>query len=342
MKLVLLLTVCVFTSSRSYARYQKKSSFYPPTFINALIAKPDTPEFFKQKSDKKSRQKRHKLCIDSLEKYFTKEVSKKGMTDFLVAQYELTTYRVFGSIIAQRLQNVKDKKAGKRSKKEIVKYSEFIKEHLEQMKKNAESDSHFLAAMKSFDQAPLSIGALAKLAPYVNKNLLYNTTVYDNPLAAKFKLDSNDFKMLDVLASVEKQRTQNNSSNFLRYIEKIDDSVISQTDASVNLPVLNYRRVAVRKKQVEMFLKSLAIPKECKEEKRDIALGLNCYKCFNKNDDTLFSLTQISDEITQVLFDSVLKRADLKDAREGQASDNIIYVGRKSPWGSIENGNFRP
>ena len=68
--------------------------------------------------------------------------------------------------------------------------------------------------------------------------------------------------------------------------------------------------------------------------KVDLAIAMNCYDCMQNKDNQFYTLTNMSDEISQTLFDSLLSRRDLTNSRQRGEHERLFYVGTDSPWGN--------
>jgi hypothetical protein len=259
---------------------------------------------------------RQTACANSLDHYLAATDFDGGLEHYLLMQYELTTYRIFGSFLAQRVEQTKAYKAGKRTELPITRFSDMLQDHINYLEKSDIQDAEFVAAKMSFQQSPLSIATLAKLAPFIDRSIVQRSDIYAAGIGANFRLDEMDYRLLNLLVTIDDQREIKRSANFITKIESLDATQISDYDAEVNLEVLNYKKISQSKNDIPVFLNWLEIPDGCHTDKADVARKL--------------------------LSDTILSRDDMKEFREEQGSDFIYYTGKSSPWGSVELGTFIP
>lgn len=275
---------------------------------------------------------RHVECLASLEKYFNNEVSSGAMKEYLSAQYEITVYRIFASILAQRHEQIEDINLGVRNKKEATSYTALIKERLVEIGKTAKNDPDFQAARKSFNQSPLSVSTFIKLAPFLEKYVSQETATYDELGRIILRLDKDNMKMLDLLASLEK--TTKVKSSFIDQIEALDASFIFNNELGINIGLMILKKIKPNMENIKLFFETLKLPVECSDELTDLSIALNCYSCMQNKENQFYTLTEMSDEISQTLFNSLLSRDDLKNSRERGENENLYYIGTDSPWGN--------
>lgn len=286
-----------------------------------------------------------RACTEELENYFTHEASLEDLQNYFAAQYELTAYRIFGSVIASRVYQHKRIQKSERVEKIPISYTEFVNEYLPLAAQDNSGNMPFLAAKRSFETNPLSLKALAQLAPFLQATIVRHTAVFGNVLNEKLMLDEADFVWLKTLAYVEENRGSVDPNNFLHNIDSIaENGYISDIDASVNIPVLNDRRITVRKKQVELFWKQPKFSKLCDIVRKNAAREFAAKQGFVSGDGSFYSIMSLpglGEEIVKTLHNAILIREDMWKTRHSSESDWILYVGKKSPWGSIEEGTFR-
>ncbi len=313
---IILTFLVVVLASPSFAVEGKKTS---PAYVRDMSQQART---------------KHVECLTSLEKYFENEVSGDTMKEYLNAQYEITVYRIFASILAQRREQLRDIKDGFRNKKEAMTYSALVKERLVEIEKTAKNDPDFHAAMKSFNESPLSVATFVKLAPFLEKYVSSETRIYDEGHTKILRLDRNDMKMLDILVSVEK--TTKGQACFIDRIEGFDGSFIFNFDSELdlNIGLITIHKVRKNITRIESFFEGLKLPEECSEEMVVLAIAMNCYSCMQNKDNQFYTLTKMSDEISQTLFNSLLSRDDLKYQRERGTREYLYYLGTDSPWGN--------
>ena len=254
-------------------------------------------------------EKRRQKCHAVLENYFQMEVSENLMRDYLVAQHELTVYRVFVSFLAQRREQNEDITDTVRQTKAATRYSEMIKERIAAIEKTAGNDPKFQEAKRNFSESPLAVATFAKLAPFLEEYISRETGVYDSEETRSLRLDRNDFRMLDVLASTE--ITSRRTGNFIQRIEDRNESFIRDNELDINIGLMIYEKIRPNLKKMNALMRG-----------EEIAIPAGC-------------LTQMSDEISQAMFNSFLSRADLRYSRERKASQSLYYRGKDSPWGEL-------
>lgn len=255
------------------------------------------------------------LCLAGLDHYLTNEAPVDQLRMYLNVQYQVTAYRVLASMLAQRQEQQRAFRHGKRAEKAIPRYSLQLKEHIESLHNEAGDDPQFLEAKKSFEEAPLSISTLAKLAPFVERSILKNSRIYDqDSYSANFRLDNADFEMLDFLADVEANRAEAlPRTTFVNHIENYDEERLVEMDHNVNLLVVDEYSIQPAQQGIEAFWGSLELPAECS--------GVG----------SLYRFKQENGAATKMLFDSMLKRKDMKIAREERSHTYIFHTGRTSP-----------
>ncbi len=254
-------------------------------------------------------------CLTALDDYFTYGVPVDQMRMYLNAQFEITAYRVLASMLAQREEQQREYREEMRTEKPIPSYSLQLKEHIETIEKEAGNDPQFLEAKRSFEGNPLAIYTLAKLAPFVEGNILKHSRIYEQgSYSANFQLDDADFKMLDFLAYVEENRADPlPQSTFINYIENYDQASLEEMDQYVNLVIVDEYSIQKAQQGIEAFWRALTLPTEC------------------NGTGSLYRFKQENDAVTQALFGSMLKREDMKIAREERSHIYVFHTGRTSP-----------
>ena len=262
------------------------------------------------------------FCAEKLDHYLATKAFEEntllgtGLEHYLEMQYELTAYRVFGSFLAQRIEQTKAYKAGKRTDPPITRFSAMLRDNIHYLEQVGMHGAEFMAAKASFQQSPLSIVTLAKLAPFIDRSIMRRSDIYTAGIGAKFRLDEMDFRLLNLLVTIDEQRKNKRSDSFITRIESLDATQISDYDAEMNLKIWSDKKIAQSTNDIAFFLNSLEVPDGCHQSKVDIARTL--------------------------LSHTILERDDMKASREEQGSDFIYYVGANSPWGSVERGTFTP
>ncbi len=285
-------------------------------------------------------------CMSTLDDYFTHKINTSDMKKYLHNQYEVTTYRVYGTVIANRLYQAERIKKGERAKKEPTKYTGLIKEYLPLMAKDNADNPKFIKARRSFELEPLSIKALAQLSPFLQKTIVQHTAVFDRSGADNYMLDKSDFILLNTLADVEEDRGSAYPLNFLSQIEKTaENGYISHVDAQLNIPIMANRRVLPYRKRVEDFLKSLNLSRQCDVVRNAVGREFETDQGLVSGDGSLYSfmlISEMGEKIIQKLHNAILKRTDMREIRNRSDHSAIFYVGKRSAWGSIEDGTYLP
>ncbi|MBU1640489.1 MAG: hypothetical protein KKG53_08390 [Proteobacteria bacterium] len=290
-------------------------------------------------------------CLDALDSYFVKTLSYRDFADYNMYQSELTMYRFFGTLIALRLEQKDLYDRGQRTESPHMRYTLLMKDYIALIEKDAGGDPQFIEAKRSFEKEPLTYKTLAQLAPFVNKAFM-KLALYDDPMTKNFTLDNLDFAMLEILASYEKYLEYfgpDHDPTYPQQLDKIEVQDITPVDVTLNLPIINQRRIRPRKEETEKFWQDLTLPQECQELRREIGLA--------PTDNSLYpfmSTSGLEVEIFHTLYKSLhtvwWRKTPERPEKERQIvitlhrrlTDKHFYVGRKSPWGSIDYGTYRP
>lgn len=254
-------------------------------------------------------------CLAKVDHYFTNDVSVDQLRMYLNAQFEVTAYRLLASMLAQREEQQRAFREGTRTEESIPSYHLQLKEHVETIEKEVGADPLFIEAKRNFEENPLTIPTLAKLAPFVEGNILKQSRIYNQgSYSANFRLDEADFKMLDFLAYVEENRVEAlPRTTFINYIENYNQASLEEMDQYVNLVIVDEYSIQKAQQGIEAFWRALTLPTEC-----DGAVSLYTFK-------------QASGAVTQALFDSMLKREDMRIARDDRSHIYVFHTGRTSP-----------
>ncbi|MBU0680306.1 MAG: hypothetical protein KKD73_02680 [Proteobacteria bacterium] len=268
----------------------------------------------------------HNSCLKALDQYFTHDVPVEQLRRYLNAQFEVTAYRLLASMLAQREEQQSEYRQGKRTEKAIPRYSLQVKAHIEAQEKEVGDDPQFLEAKRSFESDPLSISTLAKLAPFIERSIVKHSRIYDNDVyTAHFRLDEADFKMLNFLAYVEKNRRNPlPRTTFVNYIENYEQGFLDAMEKNVNLYIVDEYSIQEAQRFIESFWGKLKLPTEC------------------TGDDAPYSFRQRNGAVTQALFDSMLKREDMKMQREERSHKYVFHTGHSSPSRWAEDADIYP
>lgn len=254
-------------------------------------------------------------CLAELDQFFTNGLSPQALSRYLNAQFKVTTHRLLASMIALREEQQKAYRDGKRSIKAISTYSLQLKEHITAIEDEAGDDPQFLEARQSFAEAPLSILTLARLAPFIERSILKRSKIYDKgAYTANFRLDSSDFIMLNFLAYVEDHRRKPlPRTTFVNHIENYAEEKLVEMEQWVNVVIVDRHSIQVGQRFIESFWRELVLPKVCNKV------------------DAVTSAIERRDAFAQKLFDSMLKREDMKAGREEISHVYVFHTGRTSP-----------
>ena len=245
--------------------------------------------------------------MEDLDYYFKNQVSEKIMRDFLVNQFEVTAYRIFGSFLAQKKDLLNQSPPI-----EVTYLGKLIEKRMLEIEKIRGSEPKFQIAKQSFEKVPFSSETFIKILPFLEHYLANNTPIYDVELTAIFRLENNDLKMFDMFDKLEKKHKLNETFLSRMAKRRFSQKEIANKHLELNLGLLHVNKIKKYTKEIESNLRDMRVPISCKKEREYIAKKLNCSVCLEKSDDSMYSLYIMCEDIAQLLFDALLTREDLK------------------------------